>query len=114
MDLIREQWEEIKEALKHEYEISNIAFETWIKPLQLDSVVDDVVYIIIPNDKANVSSYISSKYKTIFQVAISEKCNHTYDVSFILEKDVTSISNNKETPSQKPIYNINYDLYYMH
>ena len=109
MDLIREQWEEIKEALKHEYEISNIAFETWIKPLQLDSVVDDVVYIIIPNDKANVSSYINSKYKTIFQVAISEKCNHTYDVSFILEKDVTSISNNKETPSQKPIYNINYE-----
>ena len=110
MDLIREQWEDIKEALKHEYEISNIAFETWIKPLQLDSVVDDVVYIIIPNDKANVSSYINSKYKTIFQVAISEKCNHTYDVSFILEKDVTSISStNKETPSQKSIYNINYE-----
>lgn len=110
MDLIREQWEDIKESLKHEYEISNIAFETWIKPLQLDSVVDDMVYIIIPNDKANVSSYINSKYKTIFQVAISEKCNHTYDVSFILEKEAASLSNiNKETSSKKSVYNINYE-----
>lgn len=109
MDLIKEQWEEIKEGLKYEYEISNIAFETWIKPLQIDSVTDDIVYIVIPNDKANVSSYINSKYKTIFQVAISEKFNHTYDVSFILEKDVTSISNGKETPAPKPVYNINYE-----
>ena len=109
MDLIKEQWEEIKEALKYEYEISNIAFETWIKPLQIDSVTDDIVYIIIPNDKANVSSYINSKYKTIFQVAISEKFNHTYDVSFILEKDVSTMSNGKEAPAPKPVYNINYE-----
>ena len=109
MDLIKEQWEEIKEALKYEYEISNIAFETWIKPLQIDSVTDDIVYIIIPNDKANVSSYINSKYKTIFQVAISEKFNHTYDVSFILEKDVSTMSNGKEAPVPKPVYNINYE-----
>ena len=109
MDSIKEQWEEIKEALKYEYEISNIAFETWIKPLQIDSVVDDIVYIIIPNDKANVSSYINSKYKTIFQVAISEKFNHTYNVSFILEKDVSAMSNGKEAPAPKPVYNINYE-----
>ena len=42
--------------------------------------------IIIPSDQAHALNYISSKYKSYFQVTISEMMNHTYDIAFILER----------------------------
>lgn len=109
MDLIKEQWKEIKETVRREYSVSNIAFDTWIDPLEPHCVVDDVVYIMIPNDKSNMFTYINSKYKDFFQVTISEMFDHTYNVAFVLEKDVSSISNGVETPAAKPVRNINYE-----
>ena len=34
-DLIREKWDDILKAMKEEYEIQNISFNTWILPLKL-------------------------------------------------------------------------------
>lgn len=109
MDAIKEQWNEIKETVRKEYSLSNIAFETWINPLEPHSVIDDVIYILIPNDKSNMFAYINSKYKTFFQVTISEMLDHNYDVVFILEKDISSLSNGGQAPAPKPVYNINYE-----
>ena len=109
MDFIKEQWEEIKETMRREYNLTNISFNTWIAPLEEYCVIDDVVYILIPNDNANSFTYISQKYKKFFQVTISEMFNHTYDVTFILEKDIPSLSNTDEKSTKKPVYNINYE-----
>ena len=38
MDLIREQWEHIKETVKKEYDLSDISYNTWIVPLKLYKV----------------------------------------------------------------------------
>lgn len=109
MDLMKEQWNEIIETVRREYSLSNISFQTWIEPLSLHSVSGDNVYILIPNDKASAFTYISSKYKTFFQVTISEMFNHTYNVIFIMEKDIAALSEGKNIPALKPIYNINYE-----
>ena len=109
MELLKERWEEIKETMRREYNFTDISFSTWIAPLALHNVIDNVVYIIIPNDKANASSYIISKYKTFFQVTISEVMNQNYDVNFIIEKDVTNVKKSGEAPAAKPVYNINYE-----
>lgn len=111
IELIKEQWNEIKETVRREYSLSNISFDTWIAPLEPNCVIDNVVYILIPNDKSNAFTYINTKYKTFFQVTISEMFNHTYDVIFVMEKDIPSLSNagTKNTVSSKPVYNINYE-----
>ncbi|MCH5270624.1 MAG: chromosomal replication initiator protein DnaA [Lachnospiraceae bacterium] len=108
-DNIREQWDHIKEVMRQEYNMMDITFDTWISPLKFHELVDNVAYIIVPNDKANAFSYISQKYQDFFQVTISEMFNHTYDVVFVLEKNVVSMTNNTDTQSQKPVYNINYE-----
>lgn len=108
MELIKEKWEEVKETVRREYNLTNISFSTWIAPLEVHCVMDDVVYILIPNDNANSFSYISSKYKTFFKVTISEMFNNTYDVTFILEKDISSLLNGGEPAESNPVYNINY------
>ena len=105
MEEIRERWEEIKETIKMEYDLSDISYSTCVKPLNFYNVENDVVIILIPSDQAHALNYISNKYKNYFQVSISEMFNHEFSVSFILEKDVNRTSETDE--EMKKIYNIN-------
>ena len=70
MEAIKENWTTIKEAVRREYSLSDISYHTWVEPLEFHNVVNDVVSIIIPSDQAHALNYISSKYKSFFQVTI--------------------------------------------
>ena len=109
MDSIKENWNLIKETLRKEYELSDISYTTWIEPLNFHQVKDNVVTIMIPSDQAHALNYISSKYKIFFQVTIAEMMNHTYDISFILEKDALEEAENEISSAKKTIYNINHE-----
>ena len=105
MDFIKENWELIKETLRTEYDLSDISYNTWVKPLNYHSEKDDIITIMIPSDQAHALKYISSKYKSYFQVTISEMMDHTYDISFILEKDAENVM----LSYPGAVYNINYE-----
>ncbi|MCM1415958.1 MAG: chromosomal replication initiator protein DnaA [bacterium] len=104
MRSIRENWEEIKETVRKEFELTDVSFDTWIKPLRFYKEEQDHVVIMIPSDQSHALNYISSKYKNFFKVIISEMMEKTYDISFILEKDVPEETENifpetKNSPS---------------
>lgn len=107
MEEIREKWEKIKETVRKEYDLSEISYTTWIAPLKFYKIEDDTVIVSIPSDQSHALKYISGKYKSYFQVTITEMMNHNYDVSFILEKD----QEGEETSSEikDPNYLINYE-----
>lgn len=110
MDKIEERWSEIKEIIRKEYNITDISFQTWVEPLSFYNVINDVVSIIIPSDQAHALNYISSKYKSYFQVTITEMFNHNYSVKFILEKEAkTKEIKDSEISPLNPVYNINYE-----
>ena len=109
MDEIKENWLTVKETIRREYNISDISYHTWVAPLEFYNIVDDVVSIIIPSDQAHALNYISSKYKSFFQVTLTEMFDHNYDVKFILEKDAKSSDVEKEKTTVNPVYNINYE-----
>lgn len=104
MSEIADRWEEIKEIIKKEYDLTDISYNTWIKPLKFYKDENHTVTILIPSDQAHAVSYITNKYKNFFQVSISEMFNSEYQVSFILEKDIKN-----EDPDEEKIntYNIN-------
>ena len=102
---IRENWDLIKETLREEYDLSDISYNTWVKPLNFNNVKDGVVTIMIPSDQAHALKYISNKYKSYFQVTISEMMDETYDISFILEKD----AEDEMLSAPGNVYNINYE-----
>ena len=111
MSSVQENWELIKKTVKKEYDLTDISFNTWIMPLKLHTLENDIVKIIIPSDQGHALNYISNKYKSYFQVTISEMMNHMYDVQFMLEKeldDEDSLSPDK-TKTKDPVYNINYE-----
>lgn len=105
-DNISENWTTIKETVRREYNLSNISYRTWIEPLEFHNIVDDVINIIIPSNQAHSLNYISSKYKSFFQVTISEMFDYEYDVNFILEKD--AVVNNPQGDNNGP-YRISYE-----
>ena len=104
MSQVAEKWDEIKEIIKKEYDLTDISYNTWIKPLKFYKDENSMVTILIPSDQAHAVSYITNKYKNFFQVSISEMFNKEYQVSFLLEKDIE-----KENPSveKNNVYNIN-------
>lgn len=108
MDSIKEKWDEIKDTIRKEYELTDVSYDTWIKPLRFYEVKDNVVIIMIPSDQAHALNYISSKYKNFFKVIVSEMMDHTYDISFILEKE--AIVNEKNTKIKAiPANHVNYE-----
>lgn len=111
---LRDNWEKIKETVKTEYHVSNIAFNTWISPLSFYSEDHDVITALITGNNADNSlalEYINNKYKNFFQVTISEFMNHEYEIRFLLEKDIQG--EDKETlpnhAEKGNIYNIKYE-----
>lgn len=109
MDEIKENWTLIKETIKREYNITDVSYRTWVNPLEFYSEEDDVVSIIIPSDQAHALNYISTKYKSFFQVTITELFDHNYDVKFVLEKDIMPNNMEGSLSMSNPVYNINYE-----
>ena len=110
MEAIKENWITIKEAIRKEYNITDISFRTWIEPLEIYNIENDVVTIIIPSDQLQTLKYISTKYKSFFQITIAEMFDHEFDINFVLKKDV----NTKETQEtnvslSNPFNNIYYE-----
>ncbi len=110
-DHIKENWTLIKETVRREYNLSDISYHTWVEPLEFYNVDEkDVLHIIIPSDQAHALNYISSKYKSFFQVTVTEMFDHEYDIQFILEKDAeTGDSKKGENKNADRGYNIYYE-----
>lgn len=87
MEDIKNNWSDIKESIKKEYDLTDISYKTWVEPLKFLNVVNDVVNIVIPAEQSHMINYISSRYTSFFQVTITEMYNHYFNVKFVLETD---------------------------
>lgn len=105
MFAVKEQWEEIIQKLRVEYFLSNISFETWIRPLEVYDIVGDTLYLSI-NFKASIE-HIQNKYLLPLKVCIAEVTGVEYDIKFI-PKDVPESeieyyhSNHHTQPKEEP------------
>ena len=80
MDKILEKWDEILSTVKHEHDISDISFDTWIRPLEVYGVEGSTLYILVPSEQMTLS-YISKKYYLPLKVTIAELTGMTPSVS---------------------------------
>lgn len=86
MNEVKEKWPEIIEQLRVEHELSSVSFNTWIKPLEVYSVIDDTVYILVNNENLSVE-YITKKYSIPLKVIIAELTGKEYELKLIAEED---------------------------
>ncbi|EPC09243.1 hypothetical protein HMPREF9477_02175, partial [Lachnospiraceae bacterium 2_1_46FAA] len=70
MNIVKEKWSEIIEKLRIEYGLSNVSFNTWIKPLKVHEVKDNTVFLLCEL-KASID-HIKHKYELPLRVCIAE------------------------------------------
>ena len=98
MFTVKEKWEEIIQKLKVEYFLSNISFDTWIRPLEVYDIVGDTLYLSV-NLKASIE-HIQNKYLLPLRVCIAEVTGIEYEIKFVskdslpLETESSLIKNN--------------------
>ena len=97
MEAIFEQWEQILQEVKEEHDISQISFDTWLKPLELCAVEDNKLYILVPSEQLGLN-YISKKYELPLKVAITEMTGIEYELVFLLPEQAKKL---RSTPAKK-------------
>ena len=90
MDKILEKWDEILQTVKTEHDVSDISFDTWIKPLEVFGVEGNTLYILVPSEQMTLS-YISKKYYLPLKVTIAELTGTEYEIKFILPEQTKNI-----------------------
>ena len=105
MNIVTKKWDEIINKLKIEHGLSDVSFKTWILPLEVSSVENSTVYILVPL-KASVD-YITQKYLLPFQVCIAEITGKEYEVKFITSDDPLHFSKNNSLNQNKSKTNKN-------
>lgn len=87
MNNIEEKWDEILQSVKTEHELSEVSFNTWIRPLKIYNIEGSTVTVLVPSEQVGLN-YINKRYKLPLQVAISEIAEiDDCEVKFILPAD---------------------------
>lgn len=106
LETLKVKWDAVLQTMKLEYDISDVSFKTWLLPLKLHSVDDDVVTIIVPEQQTGLN-YIEKKYMIPFKVTIAEIMEHEFEIRFISTNDAAVISK----PVPKTVTSTESDIY---
>ena len=115
MDKLLEKWNEILQTVKTEHEISDVSFNTWLKPLEVFGIQGNTVYILVPPDNQMALGYISKKYYLPLKVTIAEIIGIEYEIEFIFPEQASSIQtssspmNNNVGNNKRPTVSANAD-----
>lgn len=102
MDKILEKWDEILHNIKTEHDISDISFDTWIRPLEVYGIDGNTLYILVPSEQMTLS-YISKKYYLPLKVAIAEIIGIEYEIQFILPEQTKNIRSKNNAGKKQPL-----------
>lgn len=91
-NLIQSKWDDILKYMISEYGITDVSYNTWLKPLKVYDVADHVITILINDERIGPPSLsvIKNKYELLLKVSIEEILNEPYDIRFVLQSQIDS------------------------
>ena len=111
---LKQKWDLIIQTLKEDYDITDMSFRTWIKPIQVYSVVGDKITLLIPENNNDGDGkglsynmrvgYIERKYLAAITLTIAEIMGREYDVTLMSSIDKEKIDKKqkqKDTSASK-------------
>ena len=102
-NIIETKWDEILKFLITEYGITDVSYNTWLKPLKVYDVKDNVITILINDEILGPPSLnvIQKKYELLFKVSIEEIMNEAFDINFVLASQIETKDKKKESAVRK-------------
>ena len=108
MNELAAKWPEILEKIKDSGEITEVAFHTFVEPLEFAGLKENRVYIAVSTDQIGLD-FFTKRYKEPITIAIADVVGSIYEVIFIsLEQKnhLNSLNNIEETAfEQKTVSN---------
>lgn len=114
MEELKQKWDLIIQTLKEDYDITDMSFRTWIKPIQVYSVVGDKITLLISENNNDGDGkglsynmrvgYIERKYLAAITLTIAEIMGREYDVTLMSSIDKEKIDKKqkqKDTSASK-------------
>lgn len=99
LDILEEKWPEILDFFKNEYGIQDIAFGTFILPLNVKSYKDGLVTLVFTgNSGSSGLQYINKRYFDFLKISISVVLGEEVDLQIFLPGD-SSLEIEEETES---------------
>lgn len=100
LDILEKKWPEILDFLKNEYGIQDIAFGTFILPLNVKSYKDGLVTLVFTgNSGSSGLQYINKRYFDFLKVSISVVLGEEVDLQIILPGDFSDDEEETESIS---------------
>lgn len=101
MEHIIEKWDEILQTVKIEHELTEVSFNTWLKPLEVFAVKNNTLYILVPDEQMGLN-YITKKYTLPIKVAVAEIIGQDYEIEFVLPEQAKTM----KAPKPKSFVNM--------
>ncbi len=98
---LQSKWDDILKYLIAEYGITEVSYNTWLKPLKVYDVKDNVITILINDERIGPPSItvIKKKYELLLKVSIEEILNESYELKFVLASEIESSEKKKVEPA---------------
>ena len=90
MQLVEEKWSEILLTVKREHELTDISFNTWLKPLQIFSIQNNRIFVLVSSEQMGLT-YINKKYYLPLKVAVEEITGMEYEIEFVLPEQARKL-----------------------
>ena len=100
MELVEKKWEEILQKTIEDNNLSEIVAKTWLQPLEVYSIEDNVLTILFSGEKLALN-IIEKKYKLPLKVAIAEVTGTEYELKFISLEDRDNLDRNNDNSNNK-------------
>ena len=108
MDDLSSKWDEIKESIRIEYEVPDIAYKTWVDPLNFKEIKNDTIYIEAPKELSTSLTIIHNKYYAPFKVFLNEMLGRSfedqYEISFVSKSDTPKKTNEADHVKNREKY----------
>lgn len=107
MNIIEEKWVEILDRVKTDHELTNVSFNTWIKPLRIYQIEGKDITILVPTEQVGLD-YVSKHYLLPLKASIGEVTGmEDCEIHFILPENVEAESRKKEIEDKSHIAGLN-------
>ena len=95
-------WDTILQHLKTEHSISDVVFRTWLQPLEIYSVENNVITLSIDETKVGAASkpYLTTKFEVPLKVSIEEIMGEPFEIDFELSCDLKEQEEQNHVPSE--------------
>ncbi|MBR7000097.1 MAG: chromosomal replication initiator protein DnaA [Lachnospiraceae bacterium] len=88
--MLEERWGDILEYMKNNYNISEVSYRTWLQPLKIYDLEDNIVTLLVDDTVVHPIglAFIRNRYGFFFKTAIEEVIYEDFEVEFVSKSQI--------------------------